>query len=203
MSAATWIDTEDPRLARKLLRRGSWTVEEFLELPKAATRVELLDGELVVAAAPASDHLDATSNLFYLLRRAKPGHLKVVSEGNLRIGPSTLFRPDVMVVVKQSRVVTYYQAADAVLVAEIVSPGSRRMDRSVKPQKYAAAGIGWYLRIEMQDSRAPSPEVIAYRLKDGEYVESTRAHEGQVLHLTEPFEVSFDPAVLLYEDHWE
>lgn len=202
MSAATWIDAEDPRLARKLLRRGSWTVEEFLELPKTATQVELLDGELLVGPAPASDHLDATLNLAYLLRRAKPKHLKVVAEGGLRIGPASLLEPDVMVVTQKARV-NYYQAAETVLVAEIVSPGSKRLDRRVKPQKYAAAGIRCYLRVELRDSRSPVPEVIVYRLKDGEYVESTRAHKGQVLHLTEPFEVSFDPAVLLYDDHWE
>lgn len=45
-----------------------------------------------------------------------------------------------------------------------------------------------------------APEVVAYRLKDGTYVEHVRAHAGQELRLKEPVEVAFDPATLL--DVW-
>lgn len=37
-----------------------------------------------------------------------------------------------------------------------------------------------------------------YRLVDEGCVEHTRAHAGQMLRLTEPVEIAFDPTVLLH-----
>jgi hypothetical protein len=60
------------------------------------------------------------------------------------------------------------------------------------------AGIPWYLRVEMSGSKAP--EVIVHRLDGYAYTEHARAGAGELLRLTEPVEVSFDPATL--RDPW-
>lgn len=92
-----------------------------------------------------------------------------------------------------------HDASDVRLLAEIESPSSTDTDRMWKPELYAAAGIPWFLRIRVRRSRKHprAPEVVAYRLEGRDYVEHTRAHTGQTLHLTEPVKVAFDPAVLL------
>lgn len=193
------IEAENARTGALLLNALSWSVEEFLELPEAACRMELLDGGLLMLAAPGSDHQDAVLNLALLLRVAKPGGWKAIAAGNLELGSATLLRPDVMLVTRTDPRVTF-ASAEAVMIAEVESPGSLHVDRILKPALYAEAGIDWYLRVELQRSGSPAPTVIAYRLEDGAYVEHSRATAGQTLHLTEPVEASFDPAVLLDED---
>jgi Uma2 family endonuclease len=51
------------------------------------------------------------------------------------------------------------------LAVEIVSDGSERMDRWLKPIEYAEAGIPLFWRVEPDDT------VLQYRLTDGRYVE--------------------------------
>jgi Putative restriction endonuclease len=77
---------------------------------------------------------------------------------------------------------------------EVVSPGSARRDRGIKPPMYAEAGIKWYMRIEQKGANAPL--VFLYRLEGNAYAEHARAHAGQTFHMTEPIKVSFDPAML-------
>lgn len=79
--------------------------------------------------------------------------------------------------------------------AEVVSPSTVAADRLLKPQLYAAAGVAWYVRLELT-SPVP-PEAIAYRLAGGAYVEHGRARPGQVLRLGTPVPAQLDPGTLL------
>jgi hypothetical protein len=66
-------------------------------------------------------------------------------------------------------------------------------DRFRKPAQYAQAGIPTYLRIGLDP-----PHIVAYGIgEDGLHVEIGRAEPGRLLHLTEPFPVTLDPAALL------
>ncbi|MEV0127097.1 Uma2 family endonuclease [Dactylosporangium sp. NPDC050688] len=56
-------------------------------------------------------------------------------------------------------------AADVLLAVEIVSPGSERTDRWLKPREYADAGIAHFWRVE------PDGTVLRFRLTDGVYAE--------------------------------
>jgi Uma2 family endonuclease len=64
-------------------------------------------------------------------------------------------------------------ASAVLLVAEIVSPRSRAIDRLTKPPLYAQAGIPSLWRVELEEG----PSVFAYRLEDGHYVEVAWAEE--------------------------
>ena len=56
-------------------------------------------------------------------------------------------------------------ARDAMAVVEILSPGSRRLDRVLKLHEYAEAGVPFYLLVE------PGPPVLLteFGLVDGTY----------------------------------
>ncbi|MDG6104606.1 Uma2 family endonuclease [Dactylosporangium aurantiacum] len=56
-------------------------------------------------------------------------------------------------------------AAEVLLAVEVVSPGSERTDRWVKPREYADAGIAHFWRVE------PDGTVLRFRLTDGVYTE--------------------------------
>jgi Uma2 family endonuclease len=190
MSAAVWDDP--PRLENHL---EPWTEDEYFALPETVwPRIELLDGALLMTPAPRTDHQRCQRNLAVLLAYAVPDDWDVIEVANVRLAPSRILIPDV-VVATRADFVTMFEPSEVALVVEIVSPSSRSTDRVLKRNLYAEAGIAWYLLVELQGEHAP--EVIAYRRKDGVYVEHARAHAGQELRLDEPVEVAFDPARLL------
>src|SRR6266516_4133859 len=154
---------------------GPWTEEEFLALPEDR-HIELLDGGLLVTPAASGKHQRVAFLLALQLYAAVPDEYEVLESVNVRLAPSRILIPDV-VVTSCLDGVAVYEAADMILVAEVVSPSHQAIDRLIKPQFYAAASIGWYLRVEL--GAAESPEVIAYRLSDGVYAEHGRAQPGE------------------------
>ncbi|MFE0801896.1 Uma2 family endonuclease [Streptomyces sp. NPDC058812] len=59
---------------------------------------------------------------------------------------------------------TSYKAKDVLLAVEVVSPDSESRDRTTKPQKYAAAGIPNFWRVE-QGGTDGRPVVHVYELE--------------------------------------
>jgi Uma2 family endonuclease len=86
-------------------------------------------------------------------------------------------------------------ASGVLLVAEVVSPWSRRRDRDVKPRAYAQGGVPLYLLI---DHLATPPAVTLHSEPASHgYERRQTAAAGQPLPLPEPFGIALDPARLL------
>ncbi|MBE1560887.1 Uma2 family endonuclease [Nonomuraea africana] len=107
------------------------------------------------------------------------------------LGPNQRPEPDVSLIRAEAAHgdETFYQAADVVLVIEVVSPESRVRDRERKPQLYAQAGIAHFWRVEQQEDR---PVIYVYELDP-----ATRAYALSGIHhdrlkLTVPFDVDID-----------
>ncbi|SFP79370.1 Putative restriction endonuclease [Amycolatopsis arida] len=79
---------------------------------------------------------------------------------------------------------------------ELVSPSSRRRDRLDKPTLAAAAGIPYYMRVEIM-RRLNTAEVHLYELKGTEYRPLASAMAGESFRIERPFALSFDPIELL------
>src|SRR6266498_2464684 len=173
---------------------GPWTEEEFLALPDEGQRHELLDGSLLVTPAPSSEHQQVARRLANALEAAAPDGWEVVEAINVRVAPSRILIPDVVVTSRTGDTLVY-DAAEVALVAEVVSPSTLATDRLLKPELYAAAGIRCCLRVEL--ATGASPELIAYRLSGRGYVEHGRARPGQTLLLPGPIELEVDPEALL------
>ena len=170
-----------------------WTEAEYLALPESKQRVELLDGTLLVTPAPGIGHQQWARRLANLLEAAAPADVDVAEGVNLRVGPSRLLIPDVLVVRGRGEV-KVHEAADALLVVEVLSPSSVSIDRVLKPHLYAAAGVSRYLRVE--PGPAQLPELWLYELGPGGYEERARAAGTEALALTDPFPARIDPAAL-------
>lgn len=171
---------------------GPWTIDEVLELPDNGMRYELIDGRLVTSPVPPKPHQMAAKLLERLLDDAAPQKLEANRDVNLRIRAELLI-PDVMVATSDSlrgREPTM-DPADVVLVAEILSPGNTEFDRLWKPRRYAEGGIPTYLEVELDE-----PRVIAFQLRGTGYVRVAEARAGEILVLTEPYDIRFDPAEL-------
>jgi Uma2 family endonuclease len=146
------------------------TAEEYAQLPPCS-RMELVDGVLMVGESPTGRHQDVVDLLKWQLAAACPEELRIVREQEARLGEVLRRNPDLMAI----RASAYdpdrgsYAPADIVLAIEVVSPGSQTRDRIHKPGEYARAGIGHYWRVETR----PGPALHTYRLgESGSYLET-------------------------------
>ncbi len=171
---------------------GEWTPADLDLLPDH-WKVELLDGTLIVNAQPMPVHIVAARRLVRLLEDELGEDYELLPEVMVDLA-SARFAPDVAVA-HRDRIDWSAQeqaAATFALVVEVASPSTAAIDRTIKAERYAAAGIPGYWRVELDPIT-----VIAYSLHDGAYAALGSWGAGQTVEVEEPVRVSFDPAVLL------
>ncbi|MEH1168823.1 Uma2 family endonuclease [Micromonospora sp. CPCC 205539] len=177
-----------PDLMRQ--QQADYTVADLLDLPDDAPRVELVDGVIQVTPSPTLGHQDISLLLAHWLLQHVPADLRVVQAIGVGLSSNTSRQPDVLL--RRASVASTrskLRAEDVVLAVEIVSPGTRRIDRFAKPGEYAAAGIPYYWRIEQDPVH-----VYAYRIGDRVGPGGERQYElitdgADVIELGEPFDI--------------
>ncbi|MEV4185592.1 Uma2 family endonuclease [Streptosporangium canum] len=172
-----------------------FTVNDLLRFPDDGNRYELFNGSLLVSPSPTPLHQRAITRLLRILEDAAPPEFECLPEVNLRVGPRDFFIPDLVVVPTETVDETELMfAPEAVLLAvEVVSPTTQARDRHMKRSAYASAGISFYWRIELSEG----PSLHVHELAGEEYKPAEKHEAGKTATLFAPFEVSFDPAVLL------
>ncbi|MBW0105001.1 Uma2 family endonuclease [Pseudonocardia sp. KRD291] len=146
------------------------TLEDWEALPEDnGLRLELAEGVLMMSPRPVPWHQNAVTELTYGLKAQLPASLIALAEVEVVLSdaPLTIRVPDVTVT---STAVfdgnpPRYRADDVSLVVEVLSEGTRRVDRVLKSSEYADAGIGQYWIVDLD---APTT-LTAYVLVDGEY----------------------------------
>ncbi|MFE3959556.1 Uma2 family endonuclease [Nocardia sp. NPDC059091] len=172
------------------------TIAEWSLLPENNRHCrELVDGVLVVAPQPPRHQL-AVWRLAAQLERALPRRVAAMARIELIIDdgtPPTVRVPDVLVVggAAGAEHATRVRPGDVLAAIEIVSPGSRRVDRVMKFAEYAAAGIGHYWLLETEESL----RLLTHRLRDGRYL-PTGEYSGQVTLTLDGLDLPLDLDVL-------
>ncbi|SDT64713.1 Uma2 family endonuclease [Jiangella sp. DSM 45060] len=175
--------------------RQRWAFEDLLELPESDWRFEIVDGGLHMTPPPSLYHDGIWLRLRDLIRDAVPAAYVVHGPTAIDLDPSYLI-PDLTVLrrdtVRRGR--NLIRPSEALLVVEVVSPGSKSADRILKPATYAAAGIPHFWRAEFQ----PELSLTAYALPDGArtYTEVGTWTAGQTAPIRAPFEVDIEIAEL-------
>jgi Uma2 family endonuclease len=175
------------------------SVEEYEALPPdICRRIEIVDGAIIVSAAPRRLHQDIGRRLANALESASKPELAVSTDVDLRLRDVPLLnrRPDTVVYDASLPDDEVLRPQHCVLVVEVMSPGSVTTDQTDKPAEYAAAGIANYWRVE-HDPAESRLSVFCYRLDPttGTYA-SAGVHSG-TLAVTEPVSVAIDLATLL------
>jgi Uma2 family endonuclease len=136
-----------------------WTYEEVTALideqEDRTIRHEFADGELLVTPAPSGYHQRMVLELYNrIVDFVRSQHL-----GEIRLGPSpvhlvqrTIFQPDLYVVpnVGGKRARADVPASRAILVIEVLSPGSLRHDRLTKRRYYQRGSVGEYWIVDQE-----------------------------------------------------
>ncbi|MFI7578579.1 Uma2 family endonuclease [Micromonospora sp. NPDC049497] len=168
-------------------RPGEWTTDDLDAMPPDGRRREILDGILLMSRTPTRLQQSITGRLGVALEETCPPHLDVTQAVELRISRTRAFIPDLLVTELDAAVrnPSHYRPNEVLLVVEIVSEGSRSIDRVLKPALYAEADIPYFWRIETETGIV----VHAHKLDPVKqiYVETTRMPDG--ILLPEPWEM--------------
>lgn len=121
-----------------------YTVDDLDRLPDDGNRYEILDGVLLVTAAPRRVHQVVANRIQARLTAAVEwtGIAYVVGPGVISLPPGTQLQPDVLV--SQSRFgprIEWTEITEHWLAAEVLSRSSRMYDREVKRAAYFALGL--------------------------------------------------------------
>ncbi len=161
--------------------QGQWTYKDYLRLPEDGNRYEVIRGSLYVTAAPIFDHQFAVLKLSrYLDEFVSAGELGVVLAAPfdvlLPFGIGAPVQPDILVFRAGNEPSggdkNFVGVPD--LIAEVLSPGTRRRDRTVKLGAYQAAKVPEYWLVDPLERT-----VAVYGLGPGmRYTELCRGVEG-------------------------
>ena len=136
------------------------TYEQFLRREGEESHVEWVDGEIVMMAPISNEHDDVAGFLYALLRAyVEFHHLGVVKQEpyQMKTGRDLPGRaPDVLFLARKnlSRLKNTHVAGPADLVIEVISPGSRGVDRGAKYYEYAEGGVKEYWLLDPERKQA-------------------------------------------------
>ncbi|GAA1173417.1 Uma2 family endonuclease [Pseudonocardia alaniniphila] len=154
------------------------TLEEWEALPESeGVRLELAEGLVVMSPKPLFFHQRAAMRLGYRLDEQLPQELTALTEVEVVVSvrPATVRVPDIIVTRSQvvERNPPRLSADDLLLAVEVLSDGTRRVDRVLKFSEYAEARIPQYWIIDLGQPHS----LTAYVLVDGDY-ELSGEHTG-------------------------
>jgi Uma2 family endonuclease len=171
---------------------GPWTAADLERLPDDGHRYEIVDGVLLVNAAPAPDHQEVALRMWRLLDETAPPHLRVLAAPvDVVLGEDTVVEPDVIVARRDQFTAKDLRAAP-VLAVEVLSPSTRLVDVNLKRARYERAEIASYWLIDPVELR-----LTVLELQDGQYVEVADVSDPDNWTATTPFEVTVAPGALL------
>jgi Uma2 family endonuclease len=131
------------------------TYDDLCLLPNDGKRYEIIDGELFVTPAPSFQHQIVVTNLVYFLcafLRDRPLGRVIVSPFDVEFSQFDVVEPDILYVSNaRASVLTEKNAQGSPdLVVEVLSPSTKKIDRTTKLKLYARFSVEEYWIIEPQ-----------------------------------------------------
>lgn len=175
-----------------LPRGRAYTRADLETMPDDGHRYEIVDGALLVTPSPSVLHQAVSSNLIRVFQASAPSALRVLHAPlDLVLDEDTVLQPDLLIV-PTADLNRPEQPVRPLLVAEILSPTTRRVDLTLKRSRYEAAGIASYWVVDPD-----VPSLTAWQLLDGRYVDAAHAEGDELFEVSIPFGVRLRPGDLL------
>jgi Uma2 family endonuclease len=191
------------RVSRSVPSLEPGTVEDLLRLREQLgedyRRDEIIEGLLIVSPTPVRWHERTCLQLYHAFLaycEAQGGEASLHSEIELpqnrdRIQPDLVIYRDADSLPVMDNVMPLDHV---LLVAEIVSPSSIRIDREVKPNACARAGIPLYLLVDRFTD--PLSATLYSEPGDQGYATGTTVGFGEKLRIPAPFDITLDTSAL-------
>jgi Uma2 family endonuclease len=169
--------------------RGPFTRDELAHMPDDGRRHEIIDGVLVVSAAPGRMHQRAVGRLYRVLGDACPAGLEVLmAPFAVGLAEDTELQPDLLV--GRDEDFTERAIARLVLAVEVLSPSTRLFDTHVKRARFERAGCPSYWVVDPV-VRPDEAALVAWELdEDGTYREVAKVVGDEPFTATAPFPVT-------------
>lgn len=161
-------------------KRATLTYEEFLNWPGENQHIEWVDGEVIAMSPVTREH--GCIKLFLVTLISQFATMNDLGEAcgmpyNMKTGPNLPGRsPDVLFVAKANlaRMKNEYLDGPADLAVEIISPGSRKIDKEVKFAEYEQGGVKEYWIVDPKLKRVD----FYYRDTNGKFTAVSAGDDG-------------------------
>ena len=158
------------------------TVQDYLNIPEEdENRYELINGELYMAPAPSWEHQESSGNLYSILRAFVLANLLgrvVYSPIDMFLSDGDVFQPDIVFISNERlgiiRSDGIHGAPD--LVIEVLSPGTERIDRTLKSERYEMSDVSEYWQ-----ANPIAKTILVLRARDGAFERVGLFTEGMTL----------------------
>jgi Uma2 family endonuclease len=166
-------------------------------MPDDGRRYEIIDGILVVSAAPGRVHQRPSRRLLALLDAACPAELEVLSAPfTVVLADDTETQPDLLVG-RQEDFTDKDLPAPPVLAVEILSPSTRVLDINMKRERFQRAGTPAFWIIDPV-ARPAEARLLAWEIADdGEYQLVAKVTGEEEFRAELPYPVTVVPAALV------
>lgn len=168
------------------------TIADLETMPEDGHRYELIDGTLLVTPAPNTRHQLCIAQLLVILGSAAGSDVRALpAPYDWVAGPNTVFQPDILVA-RRSDLGPARLERPPLLVIEVLSPSTRRIDLATKRMAYADAGVAVYWLI---DPDVPSLTVL--ELHAGGYRELATVTGDEAWQSQTPIRAVVNPSRLV------
>jgi Uma2 family endonuclease len=173
-----------------------FTRADLEDMPDDGRRYEIIDGVLIVSAAPGRLHQRAVFAMARLLFDACTPEFEVLpAPFAVGLADDTEIEPDVVVARLADLTDKDLPAAPA-LAVEVLSNSTRLIDLNVKKERLRRAGTPAYWVVDPV-ARPAEARLIAWELIEGEYRQVADVCGDEVFEATLPFPVRVVPASLV------
>jgi len=171
--------------------------EDLEHSPDDGRRYEIVDGTLIVSAAPSRLHQRAVGNLFVLLRAGCPPEYEVLfAPFAVALGDDTELQPDILVGRRDDFTDRELPVAP-LLAVEVLSPSTRIIDVNVKRERFRRARTPSFWIFD-PSARPAEARLTVWELgKTKRYRQVATVTGDEAYTATQPFSVTVVPADLV------